>query len=120
MEKFKKRWGKEPDPYGVTNYDIVYVAAKAMEQAKDLFDKEEVNNILNSKDFSYEGIRGLYEFNDLQMAKYGPDYLTFCTFQEWIDENGNRISNFLFPLNYKDADFNLPPWYEAGLKKFGK
>jgi len=119
--KFEKRWGKKPAPYGVTNYDIMMCAAKALRMAKNPFDRVEVNNILNASNFYYDGIAGKYEFNELHMAKTGPGRINLITKQEYLDTNGQIASHLLLRDGKIDtSDFSLPPWYEKGLRKYGK
>ena len=118
VERFQKRWGKRPDPYGVFNHDVMMIAGEAMKRSGNPFDREAVNNVLLSKDFSYKGIVGTYEFDlTLHMAKYGPGFIQFVTKQE---VKGDPIKSYiLYPQEFKTGEFQLPPWYQAGLKKYG-
>ena len=115
VEKFQKRWGKKPDPYGVFNYDVMMIAAAAMKKSGKPFDRKAVNDVFLSKDFTYQGIVGNYEFDQTyHWAKYGKGFITFVTKQEW----GGK-STTLYPADVKDGDFQLPPWYQGALKKYG-
>jgi branched-chain amino acid transport system substrate-binding protein len=114
VEKFKARWGKEPDPYGIYNYDVVMIGAKAMKESGDPFDRKAVNNVLLSKDFYYEGISGKFVFGPNHLAKHGPGLIEFATKQEW-----NGKSNVIIPWAYQTVGFQLPPWYDNALKKYG-
>ena len=97
------------------NYDVLMIAAEAMKKSGKPFDRKAVNDVFLSKDFSYQGIVGYYEFDQTyHWAKYGKGFITFVTKQEW----GGK-STTLYPTEVKDGDFQLPPWYQGALKKYG-
>lgn len=120
VEKFQKRWGKKPDPYGVYNHDVMMVGAEAMKLSGNPFDRDAINKVLLSKDFSYKGIGGKYEFDlNAHQTKYGPGFIQFVTKQDWGGKTTPLKSTVVFPLEHKNGEFKLPPWYETGLKKYG-
>jgi ABC-type branched-subunit amino acid transport system substrate-binding protein len=92
------------------------IAAKAMRDSRNPFDREAVNAVLLSKNFSYDGVGGKYVFDPkTHMAKYGPGLIEFATKQEWDGK-----STVLVPASFKNGDFHLPPWYKAGMEKYGQ
>lgn len=120
VEKFRKRWNKKPDPYGVFNYDVTMIAAEAMRRSGNPFNREAVNKELLAKNFSYKGVAGTFEFEpQTHMAKYGPGFIEFVTKQEWEGKTTPLRSTLIYPTKYKNGEFRLPPWYAEGLKKYG-
>lgn len=114
-EKYMKRWNEKPNPYGAFVYDAMYLTAEAMKKAKDPFNKEEVNNILNAPDFSYTGMIGTYRFDPkTHLALSGKDGIPFATYQEL---GGQHV--VISPKELAKGEFKLPPWYEGALKKYG-
>lgn len=112
-EKYEKRWGEQPNPYGAFVYDAMMLAADAMEKSGDPFNRENVNEVLHSTDYSYEGFVGMYRFDPkTRLALSGEDGIPFVTYQEWGDEHV-----VLSPAEHANGQFKLPPWYEAALKK---
>jgi branched-chain amino acid transport system substrate-binding protein len=113
IEKYTKRWGSPPNPYGGYLYDCVYIIADAMTKAGDPFDKIKINEVLLDPNYSFEGIIGKYQFDENRLAISGDDNIPFCIFQEENDKHRVVSPEFLV----KDDGFRLPHWYEAALKK---
>ncbi len=114
-KKYEAKWGEAPNPYGAFVYDAMMLTADAMKKSGDPFNKEAVNNVLNSADYSYTGNIGIYRFDPkTHLAISGNNEIPFVSYQEW-DGHGA-----IAPENIAQAQFQLPPWYDAALKKYGK
>ncbi|PKM82026.1 MAG: hypothetical protein CVU89_06715 [Firmicutes bacterium HGW-Firmicutes-14] len=104
--KYEARWGEKPNPYGGFVYDAMMLAADALEKSGDPFNKEAVNEVLNSADYSYEGYIGTYKFDpDTRLAISGEGGIPFVTYQEWGDEHV-----VIAPESLAQKEFKLPPW----------
>lgn len=116
VEKYKERWNEVPNPYGGFVYDAMYLAADALSKANDPFNHEEVANILNDPDYSYQGIIGNYRFDPkTHLALSGKGGIPFVTYQEAGSEH-----MVVTPSDLANAEFRLPPWYNSALEKYGK
>ncbi len=115
VAKYEERWGEKPNPYGGFVYDAMMLAADAMEKSGDPFDREKVNSVLLDPNFSYEGYIGTYKFDpQTRLALSGEGGIPFVTYQE---RNGEHT--VLDPVELAQEEFQLPPWYEEALKKYG-
>lgn len=107
------KYGSFPDMMGVSTYEGVYVAAKAMENAGTL-DKAAVRDALSN----------LRMPQMVEAIKDGT--ITFCPYYRevqfelfmtqlfWDDKVGETRPKIVWPENLKETDFVLPDWYQAG------
>ncbi len=107
------KYGSFPDMMGVSTYEGVYVAAKAMENAGTL-DKAVVRDALANLRMPQmvEAIKG-------GTITFSPDYREvqfelFMTQLFWDDKVGETRPKIVWPDNLKETDFVLPDWYQAG------
>ena len=109
--KFQERFGEEVSPYNVFVYDAMMLAADAMRKSGDPFDKEKVNDVLLSEDYSFEGYIGTYKFDpETNLTMHGPNAIPFVTYQEW----GEPVESVVVdPPEYKQGDFEIPPWFDS-------
>ncbi len=112
-ENYKARWGTFPDMMGISTYEGVYVAAKAIETAGTL-DKKTVRDTLATFEMPEiaEAMKG-------GMIRFSPDYreVKFELFMEqliWNAELGECRPKIVWPDNLKEADFQLPDWFQPG------
>jgi len=107
------KYGAFPDMMGVSTYEGVYVAAKAIENTGTL-DKAAVRDALANLQMPQmvEAIKG-------GIIKFSPDYREvqfelFMTQLIWDDKAGENRPKIVWPENQKEASFVLPDWYQAG------
>jgi branched-chain amino acid transport system substrate-binding protein len=112
-EDYKARWGSFPDMMGISTYEGVYVAAKAIETAGTL-DKATVRDILATFEMPEiaEAMKG-------GMIRFSPECreVKFELFMEqliWNAELGECRPKIVWPDNLKEADFQLPDWFQPG------
>ena len=114
IQKFEKRWGRKPSPYGIICYDEVYIMKQAMERAGDSFNKAAIAKALLQTD--YNGVMGHYVMDTAtHLVKGGGKEIPFPCFQLW-----DKVNYMLYPPEVAEREFAYPPWYQKGLAKYGK
>jgi branched-chain amino acid transport system substrate-binding protein len=110
---YQAKYGTFPDMMGVSTYEGVYVAAKAIENAGTL-DKAAVRDAIASISMP-EIVEGIKDGN----ITFSKDFreVQFQLFMEqliWDDKAGEVRPKIVWPDNLKETDFVLPDWYQAG------
>jgi branched-chain amino acid transport system substrate-binding protein len=107
------KYGGFPDMMGVSTYEGVYVAAKAIENAGTL-DKAAVRDAIAgiSMPQIVEAIKdGTITFSrDYREVQFE----LFMTQLIWDDAKGETRPKIVWPDNLKEQNFLLPDWYEPG------
>ncbi|MEY7849112.1 ABC transporter substrate-binding protein [Natrarchaeobius sp. A-rgal3] len=114
---FAERYNDEFDVYpndafSYATYDGLMMWAEVVEQ-EGTTDAEDIVPAL--AEASYEGTRGVIEFNDQDHeyphdAKFGEDYLQRINFQ-WQEQDGEGIQEVIHPDGLATADYQEPPWF---------
>jgi len=107
-EAFGQAWrGKfdEAPPFsiGAAIYDELMLWAEAVRQVESVDDHEAINEAIRTMD--YEGVTGVYRFNDDQYVSVGDDTLPSHLLQAQGDSHVQ-----LFIGTQKNADFVRPEW----------
>ncbi len=112
-EDYVARWGSFPDMMGTSTYEGVYIAAKAIENAGTL-DRDSITKALDSLQMPeyVEAMKG-------GTIQFSPDYreVQFELFMEqliWDASIGECRPKIVWPETLKEADFQLPDWFEPG------
>ncbi len=112
-EAFYKKFGDYPSMMGASTYEGIYIAAKAIELAGSL-DKEKIVEALNQLEMEeiVEPMKGgkISFKNPYRESKFEL-YMQQLRYDPNIGEPRPVI---VWPDNLKEADFELPPWYEPG------
>jgi branched-chain amino acid transport system substrate-binding protein len=112
MQKFKERWGVLPGSQGISAYDAVYVAAKAIEIAGTL-DKTKIRDALRSMTIDQLLIPvpgGKINFGDKGQQRFD-----LYGVQLFWDENAKELRpKIIWPASIKETDFKIPPGFEPG------
>ena len=112
-EAFRARYGDYPSMMGASTYEGIYIAAKAIETAGSL-DKAKIVTALNELEMPelVEPMKGgkIAFSQDYRESKFQL-YMQQLRFDPKIGEPRPRI---VWPDSLKEADFELPEWYEPG------
>ncbi|NGM70416.1 ABC transporter substrate-binding protein [Natronolimnobius sp. AArcel1] len=114
---FAERYNDEFDVYpndafSYATYDGLMMWAEVVEQ-EGTTDAEEIVPAL--AEASYEGTRGVIEFNDQDHeyphdARFGEGYLQRINFQ-WQEEDGEGIQQVIHPDELATSDYQEPSWF---------
>ena len=120
-EKFNQTYHVAPGMMGVDTYDAFYIAQNAVERAGTL-DKAAIRDALEKTDMNQRLIltnTGKIQFSaGVNYHEIGP--VTFMEQLKWNSETSQLESQIIWPAtmpgisNFKQADFQLPPGYQAG------
>jgi len=118
VEKFRKdfesKYGSPPSMMGASTYEGIYIAAKAIENAKSL-DKDKIRDALNKLEMDE-----IVETMQGGKIRFSDDYREskFQLYMQqliWDDKIGETRPVIVWPDNLKEKDFVLPEWYEPGI-----
>ncbi|WP_457556410.1 ABC transporter substrate-binding protein [Candidatus Pyrohabitans sp.] len=112
-EAFYAKYGDYPSMMGASTYEGVYIAAKAIELAGSL-DKAKIVEALNQLE-----MEEIVEPMKDGKIKFSEDYREskFELYMQQLRYNpeiGEPRPVIVWPEHLKEADFELPPWYEPG------
>ncbi|WP_436348356.1 ABC transporter substrate-binding protein [Natronorubrum sp. FCH18a] len=101
------------DAFSYATYDAIMMWAEVVEE-EETTDSEEIVPAL--ADASYEGTRGLIEFNDEDHefphdAKFGEEYLQRINFQWQEEDDGEGIQQVIHPEDLATSDYQEPEWF---------
>lgn len=101
------------DAFSYATYDAIMMWAEVVEE-EETTDSEEVVPAL--ADASYEGTRGLIEFNDQDHeyphdAKFGEGYLRRINFQWQAVDDGEGLQQVIHPEELATSDYQEPAWF---------
>jgi branched-chain amino acid transport system substrate-binding protein len=112
VKKFKERWGVLPGSQGISVYDAVYIAAKAIELAGTL-DKTKIRDTLRSMTIDQLMIpvpNGKIHFGE----KGQQTFEIYGVQLRWNETLKELRPVIIWPSNIKEANFQVPPDFQAG------
>ncbi|MDH7594490.1 MAG: ABC transporter substrate-binding protein, partial [Methanomicrobiales archaeon] len=112
-EDYQKRWGSPPSMMGVSTYEGVYIAARAIEEAGTLNRAKIVDALATLE------MPEIVEAMDGGVIKFSKDYreAKFNLYMEqlvWNESVGELRPVIVWPDYLKSAEFVLPEWYTPG------
>jgi branched-chain amino acid transport system substrate-binding protein len=106
IEKFKKEYGVDTGPYGLTLYSSVYMYAAALEKVGDPNDRLAIGKAIG--ELEYPTPAGTIKFDPAtHLAMQSDDYVPLQFYQIW---EGERI--LLNPPAYAEGTIQTPPWFK--------
>jgi len=112
-EDFKAKYNDYPSMMGASTYEGIYIAAKAIEMAGSL-DKQKVKEALTNFEMPeiVEAMKdGKISFKNEYRESSFQLYMEQLRYNPEIGEPRPKI---VWPDNLKEAEFELPEWYQAG------
>lgn len=113
-DRYHDEFGVYPnDAFSYATYDGLMMWAEVVEE-EGTTDSEEIVPAL--ADASYEGTRGVIEFNDEDHefphdARFGEGYLRRINFQWQEEDDGEGLQQVIHPEDLATSDYQEPAWF---------